>query len=119
MCGLVDCERLGDRLHTMMVAAVKLGLLWGIRHEDAPIGRLHDVYTCIKGGGIDEHVGVHVRLDPIIRLYDGYVEATRFIKAAVACGTIALVGLVDYADARVFFSVAPHDVERTVGAAIV
>lgn len=67
---------------------------------------------CGKG----QHVGVHVRLDPVIRLDDGDPRAGCLSYAAVASCAVALILLIDNFDARVVAGKAVDGRQRVIGA---
>lgn len=122
MGGIGDGKRLLRRLNAAFVAAVDLALFIGIGHPDAPVRRFHDVERrsfffelCGKG----QHVGVHVRLDPVIRLDDGDPRAGCLSYAAVASCAVALILLIDNFDARVVAGKAVDGRQRVIGAAII
>lgn len=116
---IADCKRLPAWLDAVAVAAVKLALLGSVGHPDAPVRGLHDVHRAVKRCCEAEHVGVHAGLDPVVGLDDGYPGAVRLLKTAVAGCAVALVLLVDDADALIAIGVCLHDGKRTVGAAVV
>ena len=60
-----------------------------------------------------------MRSHPVVRLEDGKVGAAGLLEATVDRGTIALVFLVDDADARVSGLVGAHDLERAIGRSVV
>ena len=116
---VADDERLARRLDATAVAAVQLALLGGVGHPDAPVRGFHDVCGIVEGCFESEHVGIHARFNPVVGLDDGDPCASRLFQSAIAGGSVALVLLVDDADALVASGVCLHDGERAVRAAVV
>lgn len=121
MCGIGDGKRLLRRLDAAFVAAIDLPLLVGVGHPDAPVRRFHDVERrfFFELCGKSQHVGVHVRLDPVIRLDDGNPCASCLRYAAVASCAVALILLIDNFDTRIVAGKTVDGCQRVVGAAII
>ena len=112
----------GERLffggNPLEIGAVLNILLRRPRHADAPVGGLDHIGLAVLARQIDQRA-VHTGLEVVIGLHDGDVGATRLRDTAVDRGTVALIGLVDNANAGVPGRMTPHDRERAVGRPVV
>ena len=112
-------EGLRFGMDAALEAAIQFALLRRVGIDDAPVSCLDDVEGVFESAGEPQHVLVHARLDPVVRFDDGDVGALRFGKAAIACGAVSLVLLVEDADAPVLCCMSAHDFEGPVGGAVV
>lgn len=62
---------------------------------------------------------VHVGINPVVGLDDRDPCAVRLANTQIAANAIAAVLLIDDANARILRGMALHDIERTIGAAVV